>query len=267
MAYPLSTTHYHHMSKLKILLLEDDPIQATALGTMFTNNGYAVAGIANAGEKALKIFREQQPDLAVLDINVKGSFTGIDIAKIINQERRIPIVFVTAYPEKFDDAKSTFPAAFIGKPYNERDLINAVDLAVNNFFTTNNKEKQAENIENTQSKDPSNILFSQDSLWIKPYIGEPFQKVLVDDIMWIEADNVYIDIHTTLKPTPFKLTLGFSDFIKKAHYSAFVQVHRSYCVNIKYVEKFDSTRLFLKNEVVIPISKTYLQNVLMLLKG
>ena len=253
------------MSKLKILILEDDVIQSAALKRMITNMGYEVVGTAVSGERALQIFRETAPDIAILDINVKGNMDGIELGKIINQERKIPIIYLTAYPSAYERAKMTHPSAFFSKPYNEGDLSNAIDLAIHNSAKSmDNKDE-----EGGSGKAFPNIYFSQDSIWVKLKTGEPFFKLPIEAIIFLKASNVYLEIYTTKRPACFVLTLGLSDFVKHATYPQLIQTHRSYVVNVKYIEQFTNTVLTVKNtqEKEIPVSSTYLQTVLSALKN
>lgn len=116
--------------KLKVLIVEDQFIEANDLEIMLVKAGYAVAGIANSVAEALKLLNSEKPDLVLVDIFLKGKETGIDLAGVLN-EKAIPFIFVSANSnhEVLMAAKATQPYGFIVKPFRERDLMVTLEIA------------------------------------------------------------------------------------------------------------------------------------------
>ncbi|MBK7222322.1 MAG: response regulator [Saprospiraceae bacterium] len=80
-----------------ILIVEDEPAIAQDIAFNLEDNGFAIAGIAHNSERALDLLYTKQVDLAILDINIAGTKTGIGLAKIINDKYKIPFIFLTSF--------------------------------------------------------------------------------------------------------------------------------------------------------------------------
>jgi DNA-binding LytR/AlgR family response regulator len=248
------------MEKLKILILEDNPLTANALAAMVEDFGYEVVGIAASGQEALQLFETGHPDVAILDIRVEGDMNGIEVGKAIVQKRPIPIIYLTAFSEEYyEDAKITHPAAFFSKPYNERDLGIAIDLAINNFT----QNKTTFNHPDATQELP-NIYFKPDCLWLKIKSGDAyaFERLQVSDILWVEADNVYLNIHTDCLKRPYVVILGLGKFLEHAHYPELVQAHRSHVINVRHVTSFSNTEVTFHCGKKVAMSKTYAPTVI-----
>jgi DNA-binding LytR/AlgR family response regulator len=228
----------------KILILEDDFTSALALEAMLNDNGYHVISCPTHKEKAIEVYEKEAPDLAMLDININGKPLGIELAEIFQGIRAVPIIFMTAYKEKyFPDAKFLYPAAFFSKPYNEQDLLTAIELSIL-------KQEQLE-----QEKKVS----ERTSLWLK-YNGA-LHKVRIDQILSGEADNVYTSIHLLNQSRPLVLTLGLSEFLRKYANTAFFQVHRSWFVNVRHITGYNTHEVTLTDGSTVPVSKTYAEEL------
>ena len=115
-----------------ILIVEDEQIVAVDLESVLQNLGYTVAGTAASGEEACSIAAETKPDLVVMDIRIDGPIDGIETARQIRRTRDIPVVFLTAYTDRdtLDRAKQIGPYGYLVKPYAERDLQAAIEVAL-----------------------------------------------------------------------------------------------------------------------------------------
>lgn len=123
------------MVDIRVLIVEDDPIIAEDIKDMLTNVNYSVSGIAYTKEEALWVMDKKKPDLALLDINLNGSHDGYTIAEHINQNRKIPFIYLTSYSSKefVDKAKHTMPMGYIVKPFREEELYSTIEVALYNF--------------------------------------------------------------------------------------------------------------------------------------
>ncbi|MCB0442701.1 MAG: response regulator transcription factor [Flavobacterium sp.] len=122
------------MPFLRVLIVEDDPIIAEDIKEMLTNVNYSVQGIAYDKNDALEILDKTKPDLVLLDLNLSGEYEGFEIANYINS-KKIPFIYLTSYSGKeiLDKAKNTLPMGYIVKPFNERELYSAIEIAIYNF--------------------------------------------------------------------------------------------------------------------------------------
>lgn len=118
--------------KAKILVVEDEWIIANDLKDSLVEMGYRVTGIASSGEEAMASVEEEEPDLMLMDIVLKGKMSGIDAARVIRAHRKIPVIFLTAYDNQFmvDDAKKIDNSGYLLKPFKERELDIAIEMAL-----------------------------------------------------------------------------------------------------------------------------------------
>jgi two-component system response regulator HydG len=114
----------------KILIVEDEFIEANHLQMMLEKAGHQVCGIANSVKIAMELTDQEKPGMVLIDIQLRGKQNGIDLAKIL-QERNIAFVFLSANVSKetLIAAKKTEPYGFLVKPFRERDVIVMLDVA------------------------------------------------------------------------------------------------------------------------------------------
>ena len=120
--------------KHKILIIEDEALVARELKSRLTNMGCEVVGIAY-GREGIELARETKPDLLLSDIHLKDGEDGIEMAQVIQAERDVPVVFLTAYSDEdtVSRAKEITPYGYIIKPVENRELRIAIDMALYKF--------------------------------------------------------------------------------------------------------------------------------------
>jgi CheY-like chemotaxis protein len=119
--------------EIKILIVEDEGIQAMGLEETLEQAGYQVVGIADSSEEVLEFVAASPIDLIVMDIHIKGEMDGIDTAKLVREERpEMPIIYLTAYmdQETIRRAAETSPAGYITKPYRQLQLLSNIEQAL-----------------------------------------------------------------------------------------------------------------------------------------
>ncbi|MGN6211348.1 sigma 54-interacting transcriptional regulator [Parafilimonas sp.] len=116
--------------KEKILIVEDQFVEADYLRLMLTQAGYNVTGIARSVVQAVEMMRKEKPDFVLLDIFLKGKQTGIDLAKQLSAVN-IPFVYLSANSNEdiLNEAKTTEPYGFLVKPFREKDLLVTLEIA------------------------------------------------------------------------------------------------------------------------------------------
>lgn len=114
----------------KILIVEDESLVAYDLKLILTRAGYKVCGIADSVPEALEIIDEQKPEMVLLDIFLKGSLNGIDLAKVLTS-KNIAFVYLSANFQEsiLERAKATQPYGFLVKPFREKELLITLDVA------------------------------------------------------------------------------------------------------------------------------------------
>ncbi|MCJ7542912.1 MAG: PAS domain S-box protein, partial [Desulfobacterales bacterium] len=116
----------------KIMVVEDEVVIALRLQQRLTSMGFDITGVAYSGEDAVEQARRLRPDLILMDIMIPGKLDGIAAAKIVKAELGIPVVFLTAYSEDriIKRAKQAEPYGYILKPFQDRELKAAVEIAL-----------------------------------------------------------------------------------------------------------------------------------------
>ncbi len=120
------------MKRPTILVVEDEGIVALELQNRLDSMGYQVVGLAASGEVAIEKAITLQPDLVLMDIRLKGNLDGISAAEQIRRSLDIPIIFLTAYADQhtLQRAKVSAPYGYVLKPFEERELQIAVEIAL-----------------------------------------------------------------------------------------------------------------------------------------
>jgi CheY-like chemotaxis protein len=116
----------------RVMIVEDEAIVALHLRQELTKLGYFVAGVATAGEQALKMIDAVFPDIILMDIHIRGEIDGIGTASRIPRYLHIPIVFLTAYSEDttLKRAADTHPYGYLIKPFLDRELHATIKMAL-----------------------------------------------------------------------------------------------------------------------------------------
>jgi DNA-binding LytR/AlgR family response regulator len=228
---------------IKILIVEDDMLIAANISLQLTKLGYEVCGIVPRGEEAVAHVRMNPPDLILMDINLKGAVNGIAAAKTIRQIMSIPIVYLTANNDEatFARARETHPSAFISKPFSTINLQRTIALVVDQLkgeIRTDPREQAVQVLD--------------DRIFVR-HNGR-MVKLLLEDILYIEAERNYCNIVTSNGHYLVVCTLKtIEQELPDAH---FLRVHRSYMVNISKLDVLADRHLEIKRKV-IPVSKSY----------
>ena len=116
----------------KIMVVDDEVVIALRLQQRLTTMGFDITGVAHSGEEAVEKARRLRPDLILMDIMIPGKLDGIAAAKIVKDELGIPVVFLTAFSEDniIDRAKQAEPYGYILKPFQDREIKAAVEIAL-----------------------------------------------------------------------------------------------------------------------------------------
>jgi signal transduction histidine kinase len=120
------------MTGKDILIVEDENIVALDMRMRLETMGYRVADVVDTGNLALERARELSPDLVLMDIKLKGGQDGIEAARLLRERAEVPVIFVTAFTDEktLERAKQTSPYGYIVKPFHERELRIAIELAL-----------------------------------------------------------------------------------------------------------------------------------------
>jgi DNA-binding response OmpR family regulator len=120
------------MDKINILIVEDEAIVALDIKRTILKMGFCVTNMVTNHDDALTSVKEETPDIVLLDIHLKNSKDGIEIAKAIKQIADIPIVYLTAFSDDktIERAVQTNPVGYLVKPFKRDDLKSTLQLAI-----------------------------------------------------------------------------------------------------------------------------------------
>jgi PAS domain S-box-containing protein len=191
----------------RILIVEDERITAEDLHDILTELGYTVSASVSSGADAIAKAVETKPDLALMDIRIKGEMDGTEAARILRERFNIPVVYLTAHADTatLSRAKLAFPLGYITKPFQEAELHASIEMALHKQQQELKSREQEELLVSTLEAiadgviavdrsekvtlfNPSAEAWTDTSL--RDAIGKPFRRVfpLVDSETGEEVD-------------------------------------------------------------------------------
>lgn len=244
------------MSKINVLVVEDESIVSKDLQHSLTKLGYNVVGAASNGEKAIELAGLKNPNIILMDIMLKGDMNGIEAAEKIKELYSVPIVFLTAYSDEstLSKAKITEPYGYILKPFKEIDLHTTIEMAV----YKHGKEQEIVKERNLLYSLVENKEASGGYIFVKA--NSKLIKLNSSDIFFIEALKDYVVIHT--ENVRYTIHSTMKDIDKKLTKDEFLRVHRSYIVRLDKIATIEYPNLTLeKVDKIIPIGGSYRDNL------
>ncbi|PSL07340.1 LytR/AlgR family response regulator transcription factor [Cecembia rubra] len=231
------------MSRIKILIVEDELVIAEDLKDVLEDLGYEVCGIAISAREALAMIEEKLPDIALLDIQIKGGKDGIDLAAEINEQYHLPFIMLTSHADlqTINRAKEVNPYGYLVKPFNEKEILAGIELALSNFAKRHSKKENQESPEDFVLKD---------SLFIRT--NGMLVKLKLQDITYLEADANYTQVHT--KDRKFVIRSTLKELEVKLDANRFVRVHKSFLINLEEIEGIQAESVHIAGKE-IPISR------------
>jgi CheY-like chemotaxis protein len=137
-AEALIATAYREMESTirgRVMVIEDEPLIALDIRNIVTDMGHAVTGIARTRDQAVDLGRRERPDLILADIQLADNSSGIDAVKILLDEiGQVPVIFITAFPDRLLTGEKPEPAFLIPKPFSPEQVRSAVSQAM--FFAS-----------------------------------------------------------------------------------------------------------------------------------
>ncbi|MEZ4721485.1 MAG: response regulator [Flavobacteriales bacterium] len=237
--------------KVSILLIEDELIIAEDMRMILEGLGYEVLGIATDYSEAMELLEQNTPDIVLADIMLGGSKDGVDLAKEIRKKYELPLIFATSHSDKFtlDRAKEVKPNGYLVKPFDEKDLFAAIEVALANFAGAELNTQHAGN-------EPEGMLV-RDSVYVKE--RHHFVKVNLNELRWIMVDGNYLELHAEHKRYVIRSSLR--DFLDKLRIPRFHRVHKSFAVNLECIDAVNSDGIIVGN-TTIPMGRNYRDDLL-----
>jgi DNA-binding LytR/AlgR family response regulator len=240
------------MPGIKVLLVEDDWIIAKEISYNLQDMGFEVAGCFDNGEEAYRQVKTLLPDLVILDIDLAGEMTGIELASQLKKDGNIPFIFLTALADSqtVEKAKLAEPFAYLVKPVAPETLYSTIEITLHNAARRNT------DISDTATSIKDNLTID-DSIFVKN--KKRLEKILLRDILWVEAFDIYAMIKTPAGQ--YLLSHSLKAVEEKFPSSHFIRVHRSFLVNKEKIDAIEETDLIIA-ATPIPVGKTYREGLM-----
>jgi DNA-binding LytR/AlgR family response regulator len=237
------------MEQFNVLIIEDSPDQSDALSKVLLENNYNIVGVAQSYTDALSLFYKNNIDIIIIDVFLDGKPEGITFAETINiiPDASKPFVFLTSSKDRqiFERAKLTKPFSFLMKPFNELEILYAIEMAVEKFYSQPNVFVNEE----------QNTVVGNEYLFIKK--KKSLKKVALADILFIEVEDRYCNIIT--EKEKFVILISLTKILDLLDKNKFTQTHRNFIVNIEKIEEIiiADNLIILKGNHKINLSDTY----------
>lgn len=222
-----------------IVLIEDNQILAFKIQRLLEKEGYNVVSTYTSGEAFLSNLQNISFDLAIVDIVLKGTLSGIEVAKQLKAEMpEKSLIFLTGLSDEdtLSKIKEITPECYIKKPYDDVTLLVNVKLALG---------KMKNKIEPSKTLDDNLVIRDSGKLF----------KIPVNTILFIQSDGNYINIHSKNINT-IMLRKKLSYLEDKLIDYPFIRTHNRYMVNMNYVFSVSKKEVFI-DTYKIPISEKY----------
>lgn len=221
------------IESIKCIIVDDEPPAIRLLKNYITKvpNLELIATTTNSLE-ALQILEKNYVDLAFFDIQMPN-LTGIQLSKIIHTKTKV--IFTTAYPQFALESYDLNAIDYLLKPF-----------SFERFYQAIMKVKKETSIQ--QESNTSNFLF------VTTNGKNNFEKIFMNDIIYIEGLKNYVAIHLKDKQIITYSTLKHIQ--ENLPQQSFIQIHKSYIISLNYIDKTTSISVQL-NTIELPLGNTY----------
>lgn len=217
------------MKTPRILIVEDDPAYQLSLEMLLEKLDFGYR-IAESGEQAINVAQHTHFDLALLDIQLAGKMTGIELACELIQQFGTPIIFLTSNDDlsTYEKARNAADAAFLVKPVNELTLRSVIGIALRKHSFALQPDATPKSV---AVKDDVALKF----IFLK-HKGRT-ERIEIKDIIFAKADGNYCYLQTAQKRFVIKTSLHKIN--EKLKLPAFQQIHRSFIIRLDCVKNVD----------------------------
>ena len=223
--------------KLKTLIIDDEPIALEKLRSYVDKTPFMeLASACSSGFEAIEYLATADIDLVITDINMPD-LNGMDFIKSLSDPPMV--IFTTAYDHYAVDSYRVSAVDYLLKPYSYVDFSRAAQKALDIRISKNSS---------AQSDSPS------DSIFIK--VDYRYIRVNLADIRFIRGYGEYLRIFVDKQKNPL-VTLSSFAAIKNRLSENFLQVHRSFIVNMDHVQVIERNRIIMDEENYIPVGDSY----------
>ena len=219
----------------KCIIVDDEPPATRILENYIGKVSFLEnTGVFNDSLKALEFINTQAVDVIFLDIQMP-QLTGLQISRIISKD--IKVIFTTAYPDFALEGFELNAVDYLLKPISFERFYQAVAKL----------NTESKTIVSSQNNSP-------DFLFIKTDGKNKFQKIFLNDILYVESLQNYVCIHTSKQQIITHSSL--KNVIESLPDNDFIQIHKSHVISLKHIESTDNFSVFI-NGKELPIGATF----------
>jgi two-component system, LytTR family, response regulator LytT len=236
---------------INILVTEDESIVRKDIERCLRVLGYNVVATADNGEEAIALALKHKPDLALMDIMIKGEMNGIAAAEEIKRNMDIPVVFLTAYADEntLGEAKLAEPHGYVLKPFKDVDIQTAVEMALHKHGKEQEMKQESDFLRSlAEHKTDAEVIFVKNR--------SRLVRVKHEDLLFVEALKDYVVVHT--REESYTIHSTMKEVERKLNDQIFVRVHRSFIVNLNAIESIKYALITINGiEKEIPVGGSY----------
>ncbi|MBP9212914.1 MAG: response regulator [Chitinophagaceae bacterium] len=238
--------------KIKVLIVEDEETWVLSLQTLLDSMGFEVVAVASTLADAINNINNTEFDIALLDIHIDDTNSGISLGQLIKTSFKKPFVFITASSESHTllEAAKAKPSAYLIKPADRNSLYIAIQNAIENFIEKSDPIAIEQNL-------------NQESFFIK--IGKKYMKVFWQDVLSLRSEQKYTALELMNDSTECYIRSSLQNTIKHlvppSIVRQYVQINRAEYINMKFVEELLGNTLKTSNKKTFAVSDNYLPDL------
>jgi two-component system, LytTR family, response regulator len=247
------------MSTIRTLVVDDEkPARDRLLDLLNKEPDIELAGVGRDGQEALTLIRSRQPDLLFLDIQMP-LLNGLGVLREIGSEKMPVTIFVTAFDQYAIQAFEAHAIDYLLKPFSD-ERFEAALQRVRHYLRTQAASELGLRLAHLLD-DPLSAV--SDTKYLERIAFKFNGRVTfldVDDLDWVEASGVYVNLYVGSKSFLYRATLG--QLQQRLNPKQFVRVHRSALVNTARIVELQSRShgeytIILKNGKELTLSRGY----------
>lgn len=254
------------MTPLRVVAIDDEALALRRIEIAMGHvPGAELVGTARSGREGLKMVEALKPDILLLDINMAG-FGGFDVVDGLPRERSPLVIFVTAFDQYAVRAFQVSAVDYLLKPLEFDRLRAALDKARTTLRLVDADERAAELKELVsalrQQREPQEASRYETEIWAPR--GAGFERVLIADINWVEAERDYVKLRTGARSYLIRETMNGME--ARLDPASFIRVHRSALVRIDRIGSirrpgYGRFSLLLTSGEEVPVGRTFVKGI------
>jgi DNA-binding LytR/AlgR family response regulator len=235
----------------RILIVEDEFLIAAEIERALRRLGHEPLESVSTSDDALAVLAREAVELVLMDINIDGDTDGIATALLVRRRFAIPVVFLTAQsdPATIGRAKLAHPYGYILKPFTDDSLRTQLELAL--YTASQPAERSPAAI--ADEPEPAELPPGPAKFFFVKK-GHGYTKLLVEDILYLEALENYVRIFTG--QGQFVVYSTLKELEARLPDPPFFRVHRSHVVNLDQVQGYEEGCVLFGRQDAVPVSRS-----------